>query len=102
MKSKKSSKTKTTTRTPTTTKQTPKIRDYDWVVGLVSGDIRAKSFEVAHAKSGAKLVCGRARTVKWAGYKKKRIVKFIPAALYERRCKRCLHVLFPARRRGKR
>jgi len=84
--------------------KTTKFRsdDYVWVVGLVPGDIRAKSFEVAHAKRGSKLLCGRARTVKWAGYKRKRIARFVAPAPYERKCKRCLFVIYPPQPRRKR
>ena len=84
--------------------------DVEWVVGLVAGQLRAKSFEVAHARGGdGKLLCGRSRTVRWAGHKKRKIVSYARPAEYERHCRRCLDVLYPfvgrqrvRRRRSKR
>lgn len=73
-----------------------------WVIGLVSGDRRAKSYEVAHAIVGKHLVCGRAKRVKWNGYRRARIVRFVKPAPYETKCKRCLGVLYPTPGRRKR
>lgn len=93
---KKKSKPKTRTKTKSL------LGEIDWVVGLVTGELRAKSFEVAHAKHGGKLLCGRTRLVKWAGYKRRRITSFVKAAAYERHCRRCLNVIFPPKPRRRR
>jgi hypothetical protein len=76
--------------------------DVRWVIGLVAGDRRAKSYEVAHAMQGKHLVCGRAKKVKWNGYRRARIVKFVKPAPYETKCKRCLGILHPTPGRRKR
>lgn len=67
-----------------------------WVVGIIAlggGRQRAKSFDVAHALVGKRFACGRSMVVRWAGYKRARIVAKCIAAHYERRCKRCAHAL---------
>jgi len=77
------------------------VKGADWVIGLVVSQgrkWRGRSFAVAHAKVGRRLACGRGSIVKWAGYKKARIVAFSKPGPFERRCKRCEHALKGVRR----
>lgn len=75
-----------------------KRSDVAWMIGIIF-ERRAKSFEVAHAVVKGKILCGRSRTVKWAGYKRAKIARFVKASAYERHCRRCLDVLHPPRPR---
>lgn len=81
------------------------MRDTQWVIGLVlqrGRKWRARSFAVAHARVGRAFACGRRSIVKWAGYKKARIVAYAKPAGYERKCRNCEHALKPQPKRRRR